>query len=187
MIVDGSVGQLVPQERVHGRRIVEVIQTSRVPVEVIQVVLVERIKDRVADQMVDIPVPPVMEDIVAVVQEVVNDGSRASCGFASPQTLEETIEVVRLVPRQRIDEQIVELFIPQMSVDSVGELKILPQEHFKERIIEQIVDVPVPQVDVLEVLEFQVRAISYEVQELLSEVRDLGPGQRSCVGVLSQS
>ena len=31
--------------------------------------LVERIKGRVADQMVDIPVPTVMEEVVAVVQE----------------------------------------------------------------------------------------------------------------------
>ena len=37
--------------------------------EVIQPVLVERTKGRVADEMVDILVPPVMEEIVAVVQE----------------------------------------------------------------------------------------------------------------------
>ena len=39
--------------------------------EVIRPVLVERIKDRVDDQTMDISVPPVMEEIVAVVQEVV--------------------------------------------------------------------------------------------------------------------
>ena len=39
--------------------------------EVIHSVLVERIKDRIADQMVDIPVPPVMKEIVAVVQRAV--------------------------------------------------------------------------------------------------------------------
>ena len=39
--------------------------------EVIHSVLVERIKDRIADQMVDIPLPPVMKEIVAVVQRAV--------------------------------------------------------------------------------------------------------------------
>ena len=36
---------------------------------VIQPVLVERIKGRVADPMMDIPVPPIMEEIMAVVQQ----------------------------------------------------------------------------------------------------------------------
>ena len=53
----------------------------------------ECIKDRIADQMVHIPVPPVMEEIAAAVQEV-----------------------VRLVPQervqQRIDEQLVEVPVP---------------------------------------------------------------------------
>ena len=45
-------------------------QMRREIVEVIQFVLVERIKGRVADQMlVDIPVPLVMEEIMIVVQE----------------------------------------------------------------------------------------------------------------------
>ena len=38
-------------------------------VEVIQLVLVKSINGRVADQMVDIPVSPVMEEIMAIVQE----------------------------------------------------------------------------------------------------------------------
>ena len=45
-----------------------VLQMSRDIVEVIQPVVVERIRGRVADQMVDFPVPPVMEEIMAVVQ-----------------------------------------------------------------------------------------------------------------------
>ena len=53
----------------------------------------ECIKDRIADQMVHIPVPPVMGEIAAAVQEV-----------------------VRLVPQervqQRIDEQLVEVRDP---------------------------------------------------------------------------
>ena len=55
--------------------------------------------------------------------------------------------------QQRIDEQIVEVPIPQISLDS-----------------EQIVDAPVPEVDVREALQFQVRAFSYEIQETFSDV-----------------
>ena len=43
----------------------EVIQ----PVEVIRPVLVERVKDRIADQMVDVPVLPATEEIAAAVNE----------------------------------------------------------------------------------------------------------------------
>ena len=38
----------------------------------IQLLLAERIKDQEVEQSVDIPAPPVMEDMVAVVQEVVS-------------------------------------------------------------------------------------------------------------------
>ena len=66
------------------------------------------------------------------------------------------VAVVRLVQQdrvpQRIDKQIVQLPIPQISEDSVGECKIVPQEQNTERICEQIVDVPVSQIDVLEAL-----------------------------------
>ena len=44
-------------------------QMNRENVEVMQLVLVERIKGQVADQMADLPAPPVMEEMVAVVQE----------------------------------------------------------------------------------------------------------------------
>ena len=58
--------------------------------------------------------------------------------------------MVRLVPQehtQRIDEQIVKWLIPQITEDSVEELKIVPLDQFPEKICEQIVNVPVSQVD----------------------------------------
>ena len=78
-------------------------------VEVIQLVLVERLKGRVADQMVDILVPPVMEEVVAVLQEeklVPQERvQRPTVGHAPvPQILEETVEVVR---RERVQQQTV--------------------------------------------------------------------------------
>ena len=57
--------------------------------------LVERIKDRIAEQMVDIPVLRVMEEIVAAVQEVIRL-VRQEC------------------VQQRIDEQLVEVPVPQV-------------------------------------------------------------------------
>ena len=62
--------------------------------EVMQPACVELTQDRIGDQMVDIPAPPVMEDVVAIVQEA-----------------------VRLVPQervqQRMDEQLVEFPVRQ--------------------------------------------------------------------------
>ena len=155
----------------------------------------ERVQQRVGEQIVELPVP---------------------------QMMEETVDVVRLVPQicvhQRIDEQMVEVTTPQMWEDLVGEFHDAPQEQCMERICDQIVDVSVLQVDVLEALKFHVRAVSYEMQKKFSDMEygeeelwnqkhdlrkqlcicsmkintlrgqrsgDLGAGQRSCVGVPS--
>ena len=109
-------GTDVPVQVSQDPQVVEVAEIGvRIPVES-QLVLVDCIKDRIAEQMVDLPVPPIMEEIAAVVQET-----------------------VRLVPQgcgqQRIDEQIVELPIPKIMEDIVEEVKIV--------LCEQIVDVPV--------------------------------------------
>ena len=58
----------------------------------------ERFQERSAAQRVDIPVPPVVEDIASVVlltQE--RDRERNAAQVPEPQILEETVEVV-LVP-----------------------------------------------------------------------------------------
>ena len=47
-----------------------------------------------------------------------------------PQNLEETVEVFR-ERLQQIDEQIVEVPIPQISDDSVGEFKVVPQSNLR--------------------------------------------------------
>ena len=68
--------------------------------ELIHSVLVERIKDRIADQMVDIPVPPVMKEIVAVVTRLVKlvpQGrvQQVDCrAFASASVQQRTVEHV---------------------------------------------------------------------------------------------
>ena len=71
--------------------------------------------------------------------------------------LEEIVEVVRLVPEERVqqrtdeqtvDEQLVEVPFTQILEEIGEEFKIGPQEQFSERISEQKVNVPVPEVDV---------------------------------------
>ena len=81
-----------------------------------------------------------------------------------PQILKETVEVVGLVPQERvqqridkqivefpvphrvkrIDKQFVQVLLPHITKDSVEEFKIAPQEQFSERIFEQIVHFSVP-------------------------------------------
>ena len=67
-IVDQTVTITVPQIN---ERVVDsvVLLIKEEIVEVMQLVLVERSKSRVADQMGDVPVPPVTVEIVAVVQD----------------------------------------------------------------------------------------------------------------------
>ena len=83
--------------------------------EVMQSVLEERIKGHVADQMVDIPVPSVMKEIEAVVQEE-----------------------VKLVPQERAQQWTVELrqclrFWKRQSRWFVEVCRLVPQERVQER------------------------------------------------------
>ena len=90
-----------------------------------QPVLVERIKGRVADQRVDIPVFSVMDEIVAVAQEVVRlvptetratMDPRAFCGCVISSDVGGDCRDGEVGP-------IVEVPRPQISEDVVGELK----------------------------------------------------------------
>ena len=61
-----------------------------------------------------------------------------------PLLAEETVEMLKLVPQERV--------------------KAVPQEQFSERICDQIVDVAVPQVYSIEAIQLQVRATSNEIE-----------------------
>ena len=79
--VDGGC-EVIPEESVP--QLVEQIGQAEVAmkflVEAVQPVLVERIEDRIADQMVDISVSAVMDETVAVAQEVAWSQSSMSAG-----------------------------------------------------------------------------------------------------------
>ena len=64
--------------------------------------------------------------------------------------MEEIVEVIRLVPQERIQERIEEEIIdvsdPQMTEDIVEVVKRIPEERAQNCAVEHIVDVPVPQI-----------------------------------------
>ena len=111
---------------------VPALQMKREIVEVMQLVLVERIRGQVADQMVDVPVPLVMEEIMTVVQEEEKlvPQERVQQRTAeniedTPQFREETVEMVGLVPQERvqwIDELLVEVFFPAKKSACLGHM-----------------------------------------------------------------
>ena len=101
--VCGCVGWLQPQG-LAWRSGLHVAADEVEIVEVIHLVLVERIKGRVADQMVDIPVRPVIEEIMTVVQEKEKLATQERVQQPNVehapvrQILDETVEMVRLAP-----------------------------------------------------------------------------------------
>ena len=107
------------------RHVQPTAQGKREIVEVIQLVLVERVKGRVADQMVDIPAPPVMEEIMAVQEQekLVPQGrvQQPTVEHAPvSQILAETVEVeVVLAPTERVQRGPVDLPMPHVLEETV--------------------------------------------------------------------
>ena len=119
-------------------------QVRREIVEVIQPVLVERIKGGVADQMVDIRMPPVVEEIAAVVREKVKFvpqervQQRTVERAPAPQILEKTVEVA-LAPTERVQQRTVEQ-VPLLQIleETIEVARLAPHEGVQQR----TVDVP---------------------------------------------
>ena len=84
---------------------VPVLEVRREIVKVTRLVLVERIKGRVADQMVDILVLPVMEDIM---EEMLVPHERVQQRTVEhvplPQILKESVEANAVVPYERVQQ-----------------------------------------------------------------------------------
>ena len=61
--------------------------------------------------------------------------------------MEEIVEVVRMIPRERVQrrtvEQIVHVPVPQVVEEIAGLVQMILQERISKRIIDRIVDVPV--------------------------------------------
>ena len=66
------------------------------------------------------------------------------------QTQDHDVEVVRVIPQERIseriNEQIVGVPVPEIMEEIVGVVKFVPQGRLKQHVVEQIVDVQVRQI-----------------------------------------
>ena len=64
--------------------------------------------------------------------------------------MEEIIEVVKLIPQDKVEnrtvEHIVAAFVPQIHEDLVDVIRFIPQERISDLVVEQIVDIPDPKI-----------------------------------------
>ena len=107
-------------------------------------------------EVFDVPVMQVTEEIVDV-EEIVDFGQIFSherveqiVDLAVSRIMGKIVQVIQLVPLERIKDQIVEqivaVLVPQIKEDIVQVTQPVPQECVHNRTLEQIVDVPVPQI-----------------------------------------
>ena len=92
---------------------------------------VDSIKDRIADQMVDIPVPRVMVETVAAAQEVVRLVQRIdeqTVQVPMVQTVLKTVEAPQLQIITKVGQTSVK--VPRLQfIDTVGDVLVVVQRH----------------------------------------------------------
>ena len=107
----------------------------------------ERGPERIPKQVVDIPVPPVMEEIMAVGQEEVKwaptervqQPTVEQVPMPVPRSMEVTVDVA-LVPHERGAP--VDAPMPHVLEETVQAGRLVPHERVEQRTAKQIVDVP---------------------------------------------
>ena len=114
----------------------------------------ERGRPRVAERIVDVLVPPIMEEIVKVVktflQEQISERIRTQIVdvYESP-VVEQVTAVPKTSSRDRTlkctAEQILDVLVPEMAKQLVEVRGTVSQDRIQQRIVEQIVDAPVMQ------------------------------------------
>ena len=135
-------------------------QKKREIVEVIQLVLVARIKGRVADQMV----PLAMEEVMAVVQE----------------------EEEKLVPQERVQQQtVLHAPVPQILEETVEVVRFVQRERVQQRTAKKIVDVPPFAEETLEMMRWapkeRVRWIDEQMVEVFCGKEEWNMSQECCL------
>ena len=110
--------------------------------------------EAIGEQIGAVPVPQITDDIGEVTQRV-PERMHARVGeqivdIAVPLILEKIVEMILLVPLERINDQIVEqivaVLVPQVKEDIVEVTQPVLQERVQNRVGEQILGVPVPQI-----------------------------------------
>ena len=73
-----------------------------------------------------------------------------------PQSLAETVEVVRFAPRERVQQRTAEqvVDVPQSLAETVGVVRFAPRERVQQRTAEQVVDVPQSPAETVQVVRF---------------------------------
>jgi len=97
----------------------------------------ERVQQRTVEQVVDVPVPQVVEEVIEVAKVIPQER-------VQQRTVEQVVDVP--VPQivEEILEQVVDVPVPQVVEEVVEIAKVIPQERVQQRTVEQVVDVPVP-------------------------------------------
>ena len=117
-------------------------------------IVAEHGRPRIAERIVDVLVPAIMEEIVKVVktvlQEQISERIRKQIvDVCVSQVVEQVAEVPKTSSRDRslqcIAEQILDVPVPEMVKHVVEAPKTVPQDRIQQRTVEQIVDVPLPQ------------------------------------------
>jgi len=123
-------------------------------IEVPRIIRQERIHHRQVEQIVEVPVPEIVEEIVEVPALIhkaraLQRNVDQLVEIAVPEVVEETVEVPKIVTRERIRQRSVEKFtdipVPQVVEERVEMPVIVPQIRICHRMVEHFVDVPVPQ------------------------------------------
>ena len=81
-------------------------------------------------------------NVSALIQERIVE---ETVDVAVPQVMEETVEIAKYIPQERVEictvEQVVDVPVPQIMEDIFGVVKFVSQERAQQRTVEQVVDV----------------------------------------------
>ena len=124
------------------------------------------------DQIVDVPVPQIMEDAAEIIpKEHISERNFVEAfDVPAPQIQEEIVKVSQLPPQERTSERTVKqimdvsVLVPQIQEQLPEVAKVIPQRRIPKRIVEHTRDVPVPQI-----LEQFVEVAKIVPQEHISE------------------
>ena len=112
----------------------------------------ERIQERFAEEIIDVPVSRVMKKVIDVVKRVPHGCVQSNTGvdLTDPLMQKETVEVILLTPQDQIpdrtDEQTVNVPVPQILEEIGGRIQLILQERMSDHVVEQLVGAHVQQI-----------------------------------------
>ena len=106
--------------------------------------MVEFALEQVHRRTVDVPVPQVLEETIEVVRLAPRERVQQRTVVPMPQVLEETVKVVRLAPHERGQQRTAEhsADVLQCAEETIEVVRFAPRERVQQRTAEQIEDAP---------------------------------------------